>query len=136
MTRSDTVITEETQSGSLTFALDSGLSQMIPMGDEVEGATVLQMLLGTQIRYTFRNGAKEASNTLEITSGGKKLISLNSSLTVDDQAAVTVPSEAVTMEKYMASVDPQKFIERAKELGLSEKLLEVIGNLISGGEKR
>ena len=136
LTVSDLVITEETQSGSLTFALDSGLSQMIPMGDEVEGATVLQMLLGTQIRYTFRNGAKEASNTLEITSGGKKLISLNSSLTVDDQAAVTVPSEAVTMEKYMASVDPQKFIERAKELGLSEKLLEVIGNLISGGEKR
>lgn len=136
LTVSDLVITEETQSGSLTFALDSGLSQMIPMGDEVEGATVLQMLLGTQIRYTFRNGAKESSNTLEITSGGKKLISLNSSLTVDDQAAVTVPSEAVTMEKYMASVDPQKFVERANELGLSEKLLEAIGNLISGGEKR
>ena len=136
LTVSDLVITEETQSGSLTFALDSGLGQMIPMGDEVEGATVLQMLLGTQIRYTFRSGAKESSNTLEITSGGKKLISLNSSLTVDDQAAVTVPSEAVTMEKYMASVDPQKFVERAKELGLSEKLLEAIGNLISGGEKR
>lgn len=136
LTVSDLVITEETQSGSLTFALDSGLSQMIPMGDEVEGASVLQMLLGTQIRYTFRNGAKESSNTLEITSGGKKLISLNSSLTVDDQAAVTVPSEAVTMEKYMASVDPQKFVERANELGLSEKLLEAIGNLISGGEKR
>lgn len=136
LTVSDLVITEETQSGSLTFALDSGLSQMIPMGDEVEGASVLQMLLGTQIRYTFRSGAKEASNTLEITSGGKKLISLNCSLTVDDQAAVTVPSEAVTMEKYMASVDPQKFVERAKELGLSEKLLEAIGNLISGGEER
>lgn len=136
LTVSDLVITEETQSGSLTFALDSGLGQMIPMGGEGEGTSVLQMLLGTQIRYTFRSGAKESSNTLEITSGGKKLISLNSSLTVDDQAAVTVPSEAVTMEKYMASVDPQKFVERAKELGLSEKLLEAIGNLISGGEKR
>ena len=136
LTVSDLVITEETQSGSLTFALDSGLSQMIPMGGEGEGASVLQMLLGTQIRYTFRSSAKESSNTLEITSGGKKLISLNSSLTVDDQAAVTVPSEAVTMEKYMASVDPQKFVERAQELGLSEKLLEAIGNLISGGEER
>ena len=134
LTVSDLVITEETQSGSLTFALDSGLSQMIPMGGEGEGTSVLQMLLGAQIRYTFRSSAKEASNTLEITSGGKKLISLNSSQTVDDQAAVTVPSEAVTMEEYMASVDPQKFIERAKELGLSEKLLEAIGNLISGGE--
>ena len=99
LTVSDLVITEETQSGSLTFALDSGLSQMIPMGGEGEGTSVLQMLLGTQIRYTFRSGSKEASSTLEITSGGKKLISLNSSLTVDDQAAVTVPSEAVTMEE-------------------------------------
>ena len=135
LTVSDLVITEETQSGSLTFALDSGLSQMIPMGGEGEGTSVLQMLLGTQIRYTFRGGAKEASSTLEITSGGKKLISLNSSLTVDDQAAVTVPSEAVTMEEYMASVNPQKFVERAKELGLNEKVLEAIWNLISGGRR-
>lgn len=135
LTVSDLIITDETRSGSLTFALDSGLGQMIPVGGEGAGASVLQMLLGAQIRYTFRGGAKEASDKLEITSGDKKLISLNSSMTVDDQAAVTVPSEAVAMEEYMASVDAQKFVERAKELGLSEKVLEAIWNLISGGEK-
>ena len=40
LTVSDLVITEETQSGSLTFALDSGLSQMIPMGGESKGIKI------------------------------------------------------------------------------------------------
>ena len=132
LTVSDLIVTEKTLSGSLTMSFDSGLGQMIPV--DGDSASILQMLLGTQIRCTFSSDEKENTGTVEVISDGKKLISLSSSVTVDDQASVTVPSEAVTVEEYVASVDMQKFAERAEQLGLNEKVLEVIKSLISAGE--
>ncbi len=117
--------------GSVSIAPSKGLIDSITDDSEVDLSFVGLTLANLSLKIDVaKNDGKETEMSISLMNGSEAYLSITMDGVISDSKPITIPEKTTEdADEWVTSLDLDKLVEKAKESGLPEYVVELIGML-------